>query len=303
MSLLRQRTHAVLSGARAGLAARTLNLALMLLILANVLAVVVGSVDDVQARWARPLALFELVSVALFTVEYIARVWACVESPLYQGWRGRLRYMRTPLAIVDLVAVAPFYLGLWWEIDTRLLRIVRLMRLFKLTRHSASMDLLLTVLRKEFGTVLSAMFIMVIIIVLAASGIYLIERDVQPESFGNIPQSMWWAAVTLTTVGYGDVVPVTVAGKLFGFLITVAGVGMVALPAGILASGFSLELHKRRESYRLQVQQALEGGMTSADARELEAARNALGVSEEDAQLIMGAERAGSTCPHCGKSL
>lgn len=303
MGSLRQRTYAVLSGARADHAAKALNLALMLLILANVLAVVVGSVDEVQARWGRFLGLFELVSVAVFTVEYLTRVWACIESPLYQGWRGRLRYMRTPMAIIDLIAIAPFYLGLWWELDARLLRVVRLMRLFKLTRHSASMDLLLTVLRKEFGTVLSAMFIMVIIIVLAASGIYLIERDVQPESFGNIPQSMWWAAVTLTTVGYGDAVPVTVAGKLFGFLITVAGVGMVALPAGILASGFSLELHKRRESYRLQVQQALEGGMTRADARELEAARDALGVSKEDAQLIMGTERAGSTCPHCGKSL
>lgn len=302
MADLRRILHQGLTGSGPHRWARYANGGLMLLILANVVAVIIGSVDSIAARWGDWLDLFEVISVVIFTVEYLARVWVCTEAPEYSGWRGRLRYMVTPMALIDLIAIAPFYAGLWWQGDTRFLRVLRLMRVFKLTRHSASMDLLLTVLRKEIGTVLSAMFIMVIIVVLAASGIHLIERDVQPEAFGNIPQAMWWAAVTLTTVGYGDVVPVTVVGKLFGLLITVAGVGMVALPAGILASGFSLELQKRREAFRLQVQQALEGGISAEQAQELELAREQLGVAADDAQFIVGSERA-TACPHCGKSL
>ncbi len=302
MADLRGLLHRALSGTGRQAWVRYANGSLMLLILANVVAVIVGSVDTIAARWGRWLDLFELVSVVIFTIEYLARVWVCVESPAYRGWRGRVRYMLTPMALIDLLAIAPFYVGIWWQGDTRVLRVLRLMRVFKLTRHSASMDLLLTVLRKEIGTVLSAMFIMMIIVVLAASGIHLIERNVQPEGFGNIPQAMWWAAVTLTTVGYGDVVPVTVVGKLFGLLITVAGVGMVALPAGILASGFSLELQKRREEFRLQVQQALEGGISPKQAQALEIAREQLGVREDEAELIVDTERA-ATCPHCGKPI
>lgn len=299
---LRAWLYRVLMGAGRDGWARYVNAGLMMLILANVVAVIVGSVEAVDARWGPWLDAFELVSVVIFSVEYIARMWVCVESPDYQGWRGRVRYAFTPMALIDLLAIAPFYLSLWFEADARFLRAIRLFRVFKLTRHSASMDLLLTVLRKEIGTVLSAMFIMMIIIVLAASGIHMIERDAQPETFGNIPQAMWWAAVTLTTVGYGDVVPITVAGKLFGLLITVAGVGMVALPAGILASGFSLELQKRREAFRLQVQQALEGGITATQAEELELVRTQLGVRADEAAFITDTERA-AVCPHCGKAI
>jgi voltage-gated potassium channel len=211
------------------------------------------------------------------------------------------------MALVDLVAILPTYLGAFVRVDTRMLRALRLLRIFKLSRHSSSMDLLLTVLRQEAGSILSAMFIMLIVIVLAASGIYAIEREAQPEAFDSIPKAMWWAAVTLTTVGYGDVVPVTVLGKIFGLLITVAGVGMVALPAGILASGFSLELQRRREAFRLRVKHALaDGTVTGPETAVLDSEADELGISEEDVELAVEAASAeepsaAPPCPHCGK--
>jgi len=190
----------------------------------------------------------------------------------------------------------------------RMLRVLRLLRIFKLSRQSTSLDLLLTVIRQEASSIMSAMFIMMIVILLAASGIYVIERNAQP-AFDSIPKAMWWAAVTLTTVGYGDVVPVTVVGRVFGLLITVAGVGMVALPAGILASGFSLELQRRRETFRIQVARAFEDGtVTRAETEQLTAKRLELGLTRAEAALVIRAEQSGRSrapvsCPHCGELL
>lgn len=149
------------------------------------------------------------------------------------------------------------------------------------------------------------MFIMLVILVFAASGIYLVENDAQPEQFGSIPAAMWWAVATLTTVGYGDVTPVTMWGKLFGACVTIVGVGMVALPAGILASAFSDELRQRREQYAAMVKKALhDGEIDHEEERELEMTRHNLGIDISDAasiEKLAGFE--GVACPHCGKQL
>ena len=149
---------------------------------------------------------------------------------------------------------------------------------------------------------------MIIIIVMAASGIYLIEGDAQREIFRNIPQAMWWAAVTLTTVGYGDVVPITIGGRIFGVIVTLAGVGMVALPAGILASGFSQELRKRREEYRLKIKQSLtDGEISDGELDQLQDDATELGLSDEEARLLLETETMTPAvpviCPHCGKHI
>ena len=303
---LRARTYDLLEVGDT-LPGRLLNWLIMTIIAVNVAAVILESVAEIQAEHAVRFRQLEVASIAVFTVEYLVRLWVAVENPAYAaGWRGRLRYALTPMALVDLVAVLPFYLGFLVDLDTRILRALRLLRVFKLARHSTAMDLLLTVIRNEAATVASSMFVMLIIIVLAASGIYLIERDVQPEAFRNIPEAMWWAAVTLTTVGYGDVVPVTVAGKIFGLLITIAGVGMVALPAGILASGFSQELQKRRAQYQLELKASLASGrITRGQLRRLRASASELGLSDEEARVLLKTEtrRARAVCPHCGKPL
>jgi len=146
--------------------------------------------------------------------------------------------------------------------------------------------------------------------VLASTGIYLIEHEVQPEQFGSIPAAMWWAMATLTTVGYGDVVPITMWGRFFGGTITLLGMGMVALPAGILASSFSEQAHQRRETFRLSIQNAMKDGKVSvSDRGKLETLRHALDMDKEEAELLINLApqdqhtSSASHCPHCGKPI
>ena len=300
----RARLYALLEVADS-FAGRSLNALIGILIVLNVTAVVLESDVVIYAQYNRWFEVFEIFSVIVFTAEYLGRVWVSAENSRFgPGWRGKLRYMLTPMAIIDFVAIAPFYFGFLIDADTRILRALRLLRVFKLTRHSTAMDMLLTVIRNEAATVASSLFVMLIIIILAASGIYLIEREAQPDAFQSIPRAMWWAAVTLTTVGYGDVVPVTVLGKVFGLLITIAGVGMVALPAGILASGFSAELQKRRAKHQLDIKESIADGQgTANELDELREKAQNLGLSAEEAAVMLQTETrtASAVCKHCGK--
>ncbi len=296
-------------GRRAG---RLIHIAIMVLIVANVIAVMLESVRDIGAAHQRFFNTFELFSIIAFAVEYVFRVWVSVEDGRYRRpLAGRLRYMVTPMAIVDLVAILPFFLGAFFNVDTRILRVLRLLRVFKLTRHFAALEILFKVIRAESRSLGAALFVLLVLTVLASAGMYVAERDVQPEFFGNIPKSMWWATVTLTTVGYGDVVPVTDAGRFFSGIIVILGIGIAALPAGIIAAGFTQELQKRRESYRLVVRKVLEKGMINEDERHLlEGTRADLGLDRDEASLLLHEEMAESRteqasvrCPHCGKLL
>ena len=282
------------------------------LITLNIIAIIFGSVASIYNRFADYFDLFELFSVAVFSIEYVLRLWSIVdyESGKYAApVKGRLAFSLTPLAIVDLLAILPFYLGMFFNLDLRFLRALRLLRIFKLTRYSTAMSLLLKVLRDEMQAFAAAFFILLVILILASSGIYLFEHKSQPEAFSSIPQSIWWAVSTLTTVGYGDVTPVTVGGKIFGAVIMVLGIGMVALPAGILASAFSEQVHLRRREYEVLAKEALRDGQVSRqEHRELAAARAELGLNEEDAekilaQISMEETQQKSICPHCGKVL
>lgn len=294
--------------------ARLVNLLLMLLIMFNVMAVILASDSVIYTQLQVFFDGFELFSIIIFSMEYLFRTWVCVEDPRYQqSVKGRLKYMASPMAIIDLVAVLPFYLGIFFNLDTRFLRVLRLFRIFKLSRHFSAMSVLLTVIRNELATLVSAIFIMLVLVVLASAGMFMVERDVQPEAFGTIPRAMWWATITLSTVGYGDVIPVTIAGKIFGVFITILGVGMAALPAGIIASGFTREVSKRRETYRSMVRDALADGVL--DKSEHKSLRNyslGMGIKDEEATGLIKQESsamsanvvlpvADSTyCPHCG---
>lgn len=278
------------------------------------MAVILASDVEIYADLQPFFDGFELFSIIIFSMEYLSRVWVCVEGPRYQtSVKGRLKYMVSPMAIVDLIAVLPFYLGMFFTIDTRFLRVLRLFRLFKLSRHFSAMSVLLTVIKNEMATLLSAIFILLVLIVLASAGMFLVERDVQPEAFGTIPRAMWWASITLTTVGYGDVVPVTIAGRMLGAFITILGVGMAALPAGIIASGFTMELNKRRDTYRNMVRDALSDGVLDKDEhRELENYSQDMGIKDDEAMSLLKHERRKmpkqstlsannpDCCPHCG---
>jgi len=221
------------------------------LILLSVGFSVMGTVEDLSPQWLDWFHFLETLAVLAFTVEYVARLWTANEnqSRRYQPpfW-GRIRYLLNPYMLVDLVAILPFYVMLVVTVDGRyafLFPILRMMRILKLARYSAAIETLGTVLYTERKILAAAFMIMLVLLLFISTAIYVIERHVQPEAYGSIPAAMWWGIVTLTTVGYGDVSPVTPLGKVFGALVTILGVGMFALPAGIMASGFAEEIKQR----------------------------------------------------------
>lgn len=310
MSGLRRRAYEIFENAADQPAGRLLNSLLIALIIANVAAIVLHSVPSIGARYETWFELFEWLSILLFTFEYAMRVWSAVErsdgrykAPI----KGRLRYMVSPLALIDLLAILPFYLAFLLPADLRFMRIFRLLLIFKLTRYHASMGLLGRVVRSEAGPIAAALFILATLLIAAASFAYLAEHEAQPQVFGSIPDAMWWAIVTMTTVGYGDMVPVTPLGKVIGGLIAIIGLGMVALPAGMLASGFSEQLHQRRREFENEVHRILSDDVISAEeGAQLEEIRDRLGLTDQQAAEILGLfsqRRAASRCPHCGHSL
>ncbi len=228
---------------------RNIDRALVALIVANVLAVVIETVEPIHARYASEFWVFEVASVAIFTVEYLLRMWVCNEhlSLARDGpIEARMKFAATPFALIDLAAIVPFYIALILPFaDLRLLRVFRLLRLLKLVRYSPALATLGRVLRNERRALVGALLIMAAMLLVASTAIYYIERDISPDKFGSIPESMWWALATLTTVGYGDVVPASPLGKIVGGFVMIFGLGMFALPIGILASGFASEIQRR----------------------------------------------------------
>ena len=222
---------------------------MVVLIITNVVAVILETVAELAAAHATFFYVFELFSVAVFTVEYGLRIWSAVENEDEEAYRhpvtGRIKYATTPLALIDLMAIVPFYLSFFLSVDLRFMRIFRLLRLLKLTRYSTAIQTLWAALTSQRRPLGAALVIIVILLVFASSIIFLMEKEAQPEAFSSIPAAMWWGLATLTTVGYGDVTPVTAVGKVFGAFIMVLGIGMFALPAGILATGFANEIRKR----------------------------------------------------------
>ena len=315
MFTMRQYFYNFLEQNNSGTLSRLVNVLLMLLIMANVIAVILASDSVIYAQMQGFFDDFEMFSIIVFSMEYLSRIWICVEDPQYQSpIKGRLKYMVSPMAVVDLVAVLPFYLGIFFSIDTRFLRVLRLFRIFKLSRHFSAMSVLLTVIKNELATLISAIFIMLVLVVLASAGMFMVERSVQPEAFGTIPRAMWWATITLTTVGYGDVIPITIAGKVLGVFITILGVGMAALPAGIIASGFTREVNKRRDTYRNMVRDALDDGvLDKAERNNLQSYSADMGIGDDEAMRLLKQESRvnpattvssssnySDCCPHCG---
>jgi voltage-gated potassium channel len=230
---------------------RGINWFLIGLICLNILAVVLETVGSVYRPHAGAFDRFEIFSVAVFTVEYALRIWSCTEDPRYRRpFVGRLRFAVRPLVLIDLLAILPFYLPLVMLLNTRVLRAVRLIRLFRLfkaSRYSRSLNTLRHVLRAKRDELLVTLLLVLVVLLLVSSLMYAVENEAQPEKFSSIPEAMWWGMMTLTTVGYGDIYPVTPLGKFCGMAIALLGVGVFALPAGILGSGFVDEIQKHKK--------------------------------------------------------
>jgi len=298
---------------------RCINYFLVVLIVGNVAAVLLETVNDLYTSYHAWFDYFEVISIAVFSIEYLLRLWSVADRDTTQSaWKIRLNWIKSGEAIIDLMAILPAYLNFFVRIDLRMLRILRLLRLLKLTRYFISLQILLCVIKREKGSFQAVIFILIIMIIMTASGIYVVENKAQPEAFSSIPKSMWWAVVTLTTVGYGDVTPVTSLGKLLGALITILGVGIAALPAGILASGLANELNQRNQRLEQEFRELLQvrGIDILHDEVEIERIRQKVGLPKEQAhnliiqimreKVLEQEESVRETkcyCPHCGGKL
>ncbi len=317
MVALRQRAYEVLDvGRKDDKLSEWADIALITLISLNVLTVIIESVPGIYAAAPGFFNSFEVFSVVVFTIEYVFRVWSAPEYPekkyRHPLW-GRLRFMLTPMQMLDLIVILPFYLVFFVQVDLRMLRVLRLLRVFRLTRYSSSMGLLIQVLREEARNIGAALFVLFLLIIMSASLVYLAEQEAQPVAFGSIPAALWWAVITMTTIGYGDVVPITVLGRICGAVIGIISVGMVALPAGLLASGFSEALRQRRMAFERVAADVMEDGVIDTDERlRLREMQKELGLTKDEVEAILRDSRrkiaqsavpVPETCPHCGEPL
>jgi len=230
-------------------AAHVVDNVLVVLILGNILAVVLESIPSVQTAYAQAFEMFDVFSITLFTIEYALRLWVSIEIPAVRQrgpWHGRLTFATRPSMIIDFLAFAPSYLSyIFPGLDSRVLRVFRLLRFLKLVRFSPALTTLSRALYDERRALIGALVLMVGTAVFSGAVMHAIEGTAQPEKFGTIPDAMWWALATLTTIGYGDSVPITPLGKVFGACVMVFGLGLFALPIGIIATAFVNEIHRR----------------------------------------------------------
>ena len=246
----KQYVYDVLHGSDAsGRTGAVVQAVILSLIALNILALALETVHDWHARYAGVFFAFDAASVAVFSVEYLLRLWSCTADPRYASpVLGRLRYALTPMALIDLLAVLPFYVFPSQGVDLRVLRALRLMRIFRLAkvwRYSAALHLLARVFVTRREQLLATLFTALLLVVVASTLMYYVEHDAQPDRFSSIPAAMWWGIATITTIGYGDVYPVTPLGKLLAAVIAVLGIGLFALPTAILGTAFIEELQGR----------------------------------------------------------
>ncbi|HZP78276.1 MAG TPA: cyclic nucleotide-gated ion channel [Pseudolabrys sp.] len=246
---LRHRVHQALEqGAVGDRVGRFIDRALVLLIILNLTAMALESVPELDTEFGHWFDAIELISLIVFTVEYVLRLWAVVEHAPdrhLSALRMRFKYALSPTGIVDLLAVLPFWLSFVFPFDFRAILVLRIIRFLKIARHSPAMRSLLDALYSERRALAGCTVILAGTTLMAASLMYLVERHVQPDKLGTIPDAMWWAIVTLGTVGYGDVVPMTPLGKVIASVTIFLGFVMIALPVGIIATAFSEQIHRR----------------------------------------------------------
>lgn len=308
MWTLRQRVNALFDhDLPSNLGARLISGFVGLLIVVNVFSVVLESVESLRERHFDTFWWIEQVSTAVFTVEYLLRVWSApdrVSAKFRAPLAGRLRYVTQPFALVDLIAILPAILGMLGADDLRVLRLLRLLRMLKLTRHSTAFTMVWDVFREEAQSIGAVLFMLVITLIMSGSIMYMLESEAQPDVFTSIPAAIWWALVTLTTVGYGDMVPITVAGKVFGGFVAIVGVCTLALFSGLLTVSFMDQLRLRREQYRSLLRAGMATGqMQSRDAEAMEQLGTDMGVPRREAEAIVDQALAGSPCPHCGQTM
>lgn len=248
---VRTRTWEVVEVAKPGdKVSKAFDICILSLIFLNVLAVILGTVEAIEARHAMFLYRFEVFSVCIFTAEYLGRLWSCTAHPaLRHPFLGRLKFATRAMPLIDLAAILPFYLP-FVGLDLRFLRVLRLLRIVriaKIGRYYGALRVMKAVVISRKEELVLTFVIVLMTLVFSACVMYYCEHEAQPEAFPDIPSTMWWSVVTLTTVGYGDVYPATPVGKVFAAIIAILGIAMFALPTAILGAGF-VEAMSRKKS-------------------------------------------------------
>ena len=257
-------------------------------VLISVTSVILESVDSINYYLHVEFIVLDTIAVAIFSTELIMRLYSCTENPDYQHWlSGRLKFSKQPSTVIDILAIAPFFLESLLDhlFDLRFLRVFRLMRLMKLARYSDATKSLFYVVQREWPVMKASIFIMLMLVMLAACLGYLFEHEAQPDKFENIPQAIYWAVITLASVGYGDISPVTPAGRAITIVLALLGIGIFAIPAAILSSAFSDQLRIERETMKQELYEMLGDGKISPEERSLidaEAKRLHLSKAEVD---------------------
>ena len=244
---LKRRAYEILEkGESHDIWSRRVDLFIIVLILLNILAVILESVKWLRDDYSLVFKNIELFSIVIFSVEYLIRIWSITENEEFSDpIRGRLKYLFSFYSIVDLLAVIPAYIPMITVVDSRVIRGIRILRLFrilKLSRYNKAFRHIRQVVKNAKEELVISLFAVLTLLVIVSSLMYFVEHDNQPEAFSSIPATMWWGVATLTTVGYGDVYPITSLGKLLAGIMAILGVGLFALPAGILANGFGISI-------------------------------------------------------------
>jgi hypothetical protein len=263
-------------------------------VIISVAAVVLESVQSVHYLLNLEFVVLDTVAVGIFTIEYLMRIYACVEEPKFRhGFLGRLKQARSVSTLIDLLAILPFFLEIFLGhvLDLRFLRTFRLARLLKLTRYNDSTKILTTVIAREWPVISASAFIMILMVIMTASLGYVFEHQAQPEKFDNIPNSVYWAIITLASVGYGDISPITPIGRFMTVVMSLLGIGIFAIPAALLASAFGDQLHKERELMKSNLRTMMKDGhldeteiaLLRSEAKRLHITIEELNVLLEDA--------------------
>ena len=269
------------------------DLSLFGLVVLNLIAVALESVPTLQINYGSWFYSFEIFSVIVFTVEYVARVWSAPAKRDHEngetGLKARMRYIFSFYGLIDLVAILPFYIQAFFPgLDLRVLRALRLLRILKLNHYNSALDDLFGAIVEEKKSFLTTLYIFSVAFVLSSSLIYYAEHKVQPEDFRSIPDAMYWSIITLTTVGYGDVSPITVFGKSIAAITAIFGVVVVALLTGIVANSFNAQMDRRKVIFEDQVRNALLDGVLDSDEEaSLDDLRKKFGMSKLQADALI----------------
>lgn len=233
------------------LASSIFDTAIIVLIVVNVILVILDTFA-LPPLLQKISSVIEFISVVIFALEYLLRLWtASYLHPEDKPFKARLKYMCSFMAVIDLLAILPFYIPFIIPVDLRVLRtlrVVRLLRLFKVNRYTDALSTIGNVFRKKASQLFSSMFIVLLLMIIASVLMYNVENAAQPDKFSNAFSSLWWAVATLTTVGYGDIYPITILGKVLSGIIALLGIGLVAVPTGIISAGFIESIDKEKEA-------------------------------------------------------